>query len=147
MWKHHIYIHTHLKLNIQARKHSSPPGKLISNWALTWYGMKCRKTPSWNIPKRGLSYNSWKKVPQRYSGRKETEFEGICRWGELSVLISSNESILSLLLKVSNTCLMVCRSKIVIEYDQEIPQSQTADKPMAPRGRATQQSLDTRRTN
>ena len=26
------------------------------------------------------------------------------------------------------------------EYDQEIPQSQTADKPMSPRGRATQQS-------
>ena len=25
------------------------------------------------------------------------------------------------------------------EYDQEIPQSQTADKPMAPLGRATQQ--------
>ena len=33
------------------------------------------------------------------------------------------------------------------EYDQEIPQSQTADKPMAPRGRATQQSRDTRKTN
>ena len=30
--------------------------------------------------------------------------------------------------------------KIVSEYDQEIPQSQTADKPMSPRGRATQQS-------
>ena len=28
--------------------------------------------------------------------------------------------------------------KIVSEYDQEIPQSQTADKPMAMRGRATQ---------
>ena len=27
--------------------------------------------------------------------------------------------------------------KIVSEYDQEIPQSQTADKPMAPQGRAT----------
>ena len=26
--------------------------------------------------------------------------------------------------------------KIVSEYDQEIPQSQNADKPMAPRGRA-----------
>ena len=26
------------------------------------------------------------------------------------------------------------------EYDQEIPQSQAANKPMAPRGRATQQS-------
>ena len=30
--------------------------------------------------------------------------------------------------------------KKVSEYDQEIPQSQTADKPMAPRGRATQPS-------
>ena len=33
------------------------------------------------------------------------------------------------------------------EYDQEIPQSQTADNPMAPRGRATQPSQDTRKTN
>ena len=31
-------------------------------------------------------------------------------------------------------------SKMVSEYDQEIPQSQTADKSMAPRGGATQQS-------
>ena len=38
-------------------------------------------------------------------------------------------------------------SKIVSEYDQEIPQSQTADKHMAPRGRATQQSRDTMKTN
>ena len=37
--------------------------------------------------------------------------------------------------------------KIVSEYDQEIPQSQTADKPTAPGGRATQQSRDTRKTN
>ena len=33
------------------------------------------------------------------------------------------------------------------EYDQEIPQSQTADNPMAPRGRAAQPSRDTRKTN
>ena len=33
----------------------------------------------------------------------------------------------------------ICLTKIVSEYDLEIPQSQTADKPMAPRGRATQQ--------
>ena len=33
------------------------------------------------------------------------------------------------------------------EYDHEIPQSQTADNPMAPRGRATQPSRDTRKTN
>ena len=30
--------------------------------------------------------------------------------------------------------------KIVIEYDQEIPKSKTADKPIAQRGRAIQQS-------
>ena len=36
---------------------------------------------------------------------------------------------------------------IVSEYDQGIPQSQTADKPMALRGRATQQSRDIRKTN
>ena len=38
-------------------------------------------------------------------------------------------------------------SKIVSEYDQEIPQSQTADNPVAPRGRAAQPSQDTRKTN
>ena len=38
-------------------------------------------------------------------------------------------------------------SKIVSEYDQEIPQSQTAENPIAPRGRATQPSRGTRKTN
>ena len=33
------------------------------------------------------------------------------------------------------------------KYDQEIPQSQTTDNPMAPQGRATQSSRDTRNTN
>ena len=33
------------------------------------------------------------------------------------------------------------------EYDQEIPQSQTADNPVAPQGRAAQPSQDTRKTN
>ena len=37
--------------------------------------------------------------------------------------------------------------KIVSEYDQEIPQSQTADNPTATRGRAAQPSRDTRKTN
>ena len=32
--------------------------------------------------------------------------------------------------------------KIVSEHDQEIPQSQTADNPVAPRGRAAQPSRD-----
>ena len=38
-------------------------------------------------------------------------------------------------------------SKIVSEYDQEIPQSQTADNPVALQGRAAQPSQDTRKTN
>ena len=38
-------------------------------------------------------------------------------------------------------------SKMVSEYDQEIPQSQTADNPVAPQGRAAQPSRDTRKTN
>ena len=33
------------------------------------------------------------------------------------------------------------------EYDLEIPQSQTADNPLAPQGRAAQPSRDTRKTN
>ena len=41
----------------------------------------------------------------------------------------------------------VAGSKIVSEYDQEIPQSKTADNPVAPRGRAAQPSRDTRKTN
>ena len=41
----------------------------------------------------------------------------------------------------------ITMGKIVSEYDQEIPQSQTADNPVAPRGRAAQPSQDTRKTN
>ena len=37
--------------------------------------------------------------------------------------------------------------KRVSQYGQKITQSQTADKPMAPRGRATQQPRDIRKTN
>ena len=42
---------------------------------------------------------------------------------------------------------LIIASKIVSEYDQEIPQSQTADNPVAPLGRAAQPSRDTRNTN
>ena len=37
--------------------------------------------------------------------------------------------------------------KIVSKYDQQIPQSQTADNPVAPLGRAAQPSRDTMKTN
>ena len=42
---------------------------------------------------------------------------------------------------------MVFTIKIVNEYDQEIPQSQTVDNPAAPRGWAAQPPRDTRETN
>ena len=55
------------------------------------------------------------------------------------------------------TCVISSKLAIVIagcllfvvrrEYDKEIPQSQTADSPVAPRGRAAQPSRDTRKTN
>ena len=38
-------------------------------------------------------------------------------------------------------------SEIVREYDQEIPQSQIVDNPMASRGTAAQPSRDTKKTN
>ena len=40
-----------------------------------------------------------------------------------------------------------CYNKKNSKYDQEISQSRTSDKPLAPQGRATQQSGDTRKTN
>ena len=44
-------------------------------------------------------------------------------------------------------CAMKLSLKIVSEYDQEITQSQTADNPVAPWGKAAQPSLDTKKTN
>ena len=39
------------------------------------------------------------------------------------------------------------QTKISKACDQEIPQSQTVDNPMSPRGRATQQFRDTRKVD
>ena len=36
--------------------------------------------------------------------------------------------------------------RIVSEYDQEIPQSQTADNPVTPRGRAVQEVITSHRS-
>ena len=54
------------------------------------------------------------------------------------------QMVLKLPLRTPSAC---SASKIVSEYDQETPQSQTADNPVAPRGRADQPSRDTRKTN
>ena len=53
----------------------------------------------------------------------------------------------TVLFKILDIKMFAGAAKIVSEYDQEIPQSQTADNPVAPRGRAAQTSRDTRKTN
>ena len=59
-----------------------------------------------------------------------------------TVVITALYKATSVVGTVVNTSL--CKNS---KYDQEIPQSQTTDNPMAPRGRATRQSRDTRTTN
>ena len=48
---------------------------------------------------------------------------------------------------MANLMLVQCMiAKILSEYDQELPQSPTADNPVAPQGRVAQPSRDTRKT-
>ena len=49
--------------------------------------------------------------------------------------------------RLTRDTVLCLEAKLLSKYDQEIPQSQTADKSMAPQRRATQQSRDTRKTN
>ena len=66
---------------------------------------------------------------------------------EWCLVVLITEFCLLLYFELLSICIMFFgATKIVSEYDQEIPQSQTADKPMAPRGKATQQSRDTMKT-
>ena len=64
----------------------------------------------------------------------------------LNVFLKASICSLNVFLKAAIYSLKVFL-KLVSEYDQEIPQSQTADNPVAPRGRAAQPSRDTRKTN
>ena len=48
---------------------------------------------------------------------------------------------------VSNQNISIFSFRNSIEYDQEIPQSQTADNPVAPGGIAAKPSRDTRKSN
>ena len=59
----------------------------------------------------------------------------------------NGKHILSIKHKAMHVSGNILYTKIVSEYDQEIPQSQTADNPVAPRGRAAQPSQDTRKLN
>ena len=67
--------------------------------------------------------------------------------GKMSKNDEENDNILSYPVLYFLPSETLISTKIVSEYDQEIPQSQTADNPVAPRGRAAQPSRDTRKTN
>ena len=77
-------------------------------------------------------------VSDRYVGYILNKSENTIRALLASKQNKANESV--------SECYFKCL-KIVSEYDQEIPQSQTADNPVAPRGRAAQLSRGTRKTN
>ena len=57
-----------------------------------------------------------------------------------------NLKLISELVSDDKSVFLCLNAKIVSEYDQEIPQSQTSDNPMAPRG-SPKPSRDTRKTN
>ena len=92
-----------------------------------------------------------------------TGYEGTdCDTGEMLFPCVSKTYLIDLcnqLFLESQATLLFCKSDlftfrfiqkiyiIVSKYFQEIPQSQTADNPVAPQGRATQPSRDTRKTN
>ena len=65
-------------------------------------------------------------------------------------IVCSTYTYISMIQSIINStacsCLIIS-SKIESEYDQEVPQSQTADNPVAPRGRVAQTSRDTKKTN
>ena len=63
--------------------------------------------------------------------------------GDLTLCIQETPK--QVFMQIVKTQMNYCIKKS--EYDQEIPQSQTADNPVAPRGRAAQPSRDTRKTN
>ena len=110
-------------------------------------------------PKTGLSRPNYEIAghEMRYCETEDNEPGRYCKQcGEFSFQPNANTfgdrcrlryTCIYLIQFCNNMGLDVSKKCRFCEYDQEIPQSQTADKPMAPRRRATQQSRDTRKTN
>ena len=68
--------------------------------------------------------------------------------GSLAIIVTNySPASVYLLITFANNLDPAQTRKIVSEYDQELQQSQTADNPVAARGRAAQPSRDTRKTN
>ena len=66
----------------------------------------------------------------------------------MNICMCIKTMILKIVFSIENELIQIVElSKIVSGYDQEIPQSLTADNPMAPRGSVAQPSRDTRKTN
>ena len=77
------------------------------------------------------------KIVSRYFD--ETQYIFIGAWDNWSCITRSITLVYTVWCYVP---FIILNAKIVSEYDQEIPQSQTADNPMASRGRATLPSRD-----
>ena len=71
----------------------------------------------------------------------------LCNLTLLLFVLTTSSLVIRTRKKRSNDFSFIDILKKVSEYDQQIPQSQTVDKPMASRGRAAQQSQDAKKTN
>ena len=110
---------------------------------------KSNITKSWNIIKTQMA-NIGDNMLIRYVHRYNNGHlhEKPCLWGFADIKGRDQPAhSCSPISAFVNRLLQNMISKIVSEYDQEIPQSQTADNPVAPRGRAAQPSRDIRKTN
>ena len=68
----------------------------------------------------------------------------------LILVIENPVLLIKLVISANPVCVYIYSTSLnkkVSEYDQEIPQSQTSDKPIVLRGSATKQSQYTRKTN
>ena len=110
----------------------------INNMKLTWFGRVILLNSPWqSVMNNTINFNELLVFGRCYSKAIQNQIKinfGLMYY--MHTQIFSN-----LLVKTLNIC-----SFKNSEYDQEIPQSQTAENPVAPRGRAVQPSRDTRKT-
>ena len=119
---HKTFVELRLSLNLSN----------VSSWA----------DPPHSLPSNHLSITSFRSVLVGLSTSIIPCCTGNWRWG--NVLTWGESGDWGIIFARLSNC---CWAKIVNEYDQEIPQSQTAFYPVAPRRRAAQPSRNTRKTN
>ena len=120
-----LSYHYHISISKQSRPRSGSSYKSC----LIWVCSVCKKCLKASLSDEGFK----KRLVRAISFKDLRHMFNILknRFWRVIYLITNH-----LFIRTSNNS--KTNSKILSEYDQEIPQSQTADNPMSPRGRATQ---------